>query len=98
MEMANLAQDGACPEEIVYLEIYKADTLHHRYEGKCDVSGDIKFDVGFADPGYDGYRIYTAWQMENDKIPGAGTLGMVRRRPSGTVSIHTIQRGPTRLC
>lgn len=76
--MTNTAQDGACPEEIVYLEIYRDDELYHRYEGKCDVSGDIKFDVGFAEPGYYGYKIYTAWQMENDEIPEGPTQFFVR--------------------
>jgi len=82
MEMAalNAVKDGACPEETVYLEIYMEDKLLNSYEGACDLNGDIKFDLGFAEPGYYGYKIYTAWQMENDKIPDAPISFFVKPR------------------
>ncbi|OFV67591.1 MAG: secreted protein containing PKD domain protein [Candidatus Syntrophoarchaeum caldarius] len=80
MPSINAAKEGACPEEVVHLEIYRDDRLLNRYEGTCDPNGNIKFDLEFAEPGYYGYKIYTAWQMENNKIPDHPTSFFVRPR------------------
>ena len=80
--MTNLAQEGACPGERVYLEIYMDDELLNQYQGICDVNGDIKFDVGFSEEGYHSYKLYTAWQKENDDIPEGATRFLVKPRTS----------------